>query len=179
VGQKGPPIVVTHGGTGEMRSYATDDGPDADEAFTCIDEHFKWIARARRNLNRARHEEHIRLMQTKAVEYVEAPGFQGSYSAVFLLMLGMAKYGGRVPLTRQQIEERLGYSRQTVTRAIRHLVENGMVTESEHEGRAYWFLPSPAAQKGRRELKKSRRAVRTVRQRAAERGLSVVPDSAA
>ena len=144
-----PKLIVIHGISGEQREYDAENEQDLDESFDCIDGHFKWLARARQNLNKARHEEHVRLMQAKTIDYLKTEGFQGSYSAVFLLMLGSAKYGGRIPLDHRQIEERLKYSRQTVSRALTHLVTNGMVVIGEHEGREAYFLTKPAAQKGR------------------------------
>lgn len=152
MGEK-PKFVVVHGVTGECREYFTDNVAELDQSIECVDKHFKQIERAKQNASKSRQAEHIRLMQEKAAEYVETDGFQGSYSAVLLLMLGTAKYGGRVPLTKEQIGEKLKYSRQTVGRAVAHLKQNGMIFESEHEGRPYFFLPSLAAQKGHETIK--------------------------
>lgn len=149
---KKPRLFVVNGETGEQHEYIAENTVDLEQSIECIDQHFKWMARARKNVNKARQAEHIRLMQAKAAEYVEVDGFQGSYSAVFLLMLGVAKYGGRIPLSRAQIGEKLKYSRQTVSRAVSHLMRNEMIFEALHDGRDYYFIAAPAGQKGRTEL---------------------------
>ena len=160
-----PHLLVTRSDTGEVVKYDLDDESELDSSFECIDSHFSSLERAKKNRNKSRQEEHIRMLQKRAVEYLSTEGRKHSYTSVLVLLLGTAKYGGRIHLTKDKIAEKVGCSRATIDRALNHMFKHGMLTTDEFEGRTYYYFPKTVAQKGYQKLKGSDDIVRDAKQK--------------
>lgn len=138
----------------------------ARQTLTAFEGHTRALDRASRGLNRKSDTDWLKIMLAAAKEFPSTVGKNHAFSTVLIAMCGDVAYGGRIKMRKDQIAETAGVSIRTAERAIKHLIDVGLITTGIHENREYLFIAEKLGIRGYKELKDTKAIAKEERQRA-------------
>lgn len=167
-------ILVTDTTTGVGILYISEDEGERNQSLSAIDNHFDSIDRAKKNAGKSKQDPYTKLMHAKTMEILESGDYQHSYISILCAVTASAKYGGRIPLSKEQVAEKLKLGIRTVQRAWAFLIQKGVIYKGVHEGREAYFLSPDVAQRGTSKIKETEEMSRRIRHTATGKLIKLV-----